>query len=171
MFTLNLLNMVYQKDIQKSVIQNQSAQLSRTNRTGIGLPKLTLVNAVTVFLTIQLKSINLVRHIAFTVVFQKCMVLLENEVCESMQNEISFTSNSKNKYSYTSVLSYLEPNGKNRSHETCSLPYCAAANIHEQKLCSTIMEKLYRKNLQSTQLIESATLKRSSFRLFVRTVY
>ena len=54
---------------------------------------------------IQLKSINLVRHIAFTVVFQKCMVLLENEVCKSMQNEISFTSNSKNKYSYTSVLS------------------------------------------------------------------
>ena len=34
-------------------------------------------------------------------------------------------------------MSYLEPNGKNRPHETCSLPYGAAANIHEQKLCST----------------------------------
>ena len=33
-------------------------------------------------------------------------------------------------------VSYLEPNGKNRPHETCSLPYGAAANIHEQKLCS-----------------------------------
>ena len=33
-------------------------------------------------------------------------------------------------------MSYLEPNGKNRPHETCSLPYGAAANIHEQKLCS-----------------------------------
>ena len=34
-------------------------------------------------------------------------------------------------------MSYLEPNGKNRPHETCSVPYGAAANIHEQKLCST----------------------------------
>ena len=34
-------------------------------------------------------------------------------------------------------MSYLEPNGKNRPHETCSLPYGAAANIHEQKLCAT----------------------------------
>ena len=32
-------------------------------------------------------------------------------------------------------VSYVEPNGKNRPYETCSLPYDAAANIHKQKLC------------------------------------
>ena len=36
---------------------------------------------------------------------------------------------------------------------------------------SALLEKLYRKNLQSAQLIESATPKRISFRLFVRTIY
>ena len=36
---------------------------------------------------------------------------------------------------------------------------------------SALLEKLYRKNLQSAQLIESATLKRISFRLFVKTIY
>ena len=34
-------------------------------------------------------------------------------------------------------MSYLEPNQKNRPHETFSLPYGSAANIHEQKLGST----------------------------------
>ena len=33
-------------------------------------------------------------------------------------------------------VSYLESNQKNRLHETCSLPYDDAANIHKQKLCS-----------------------------------
>ena len=33
-------------------------------------------------------------------------------------------------------VSYVEPNGKNRPCEACSLPYDAAANIHKPKLCS-----------------------------------
>ena len=108
---------VYIESVKYSVLERHSkecdpklivTQLLRTNGTRIGLPKLTSVNTVTFFLTIQLKSVNMVTHIVFIVVFHQCMVLLENEICESMQKEISSQptrSNSKNKYSYTSALS------------------------------------------------------------------
>ena len=45
-------------------------------------------------------------------------------------------------------MSYLEPNRKNRPHEIFSLPYGSAANIHEQKLCST-GKTIPKKNMQS----------------------
>lgn len=62
-------------------------------------------------------------------------------------------------------VSYVKPNEKkkNRLHETYSLPYSAAGNIYHQT--SVPLEKLFRKNLQSAQLIESATQNRISFGL------
>ena len=67
-----------------------------------------------------------------------------------MQKEISFhgQQHQTQKKKNTAIpVSYLEPNGKNRPHETCSLPYGAAASIHKQN--SALLEKLYRKNLQT----------------------
>ena len=65
------------------------------------------------------------------------MVLQESEICESMHKEISFITNNIIFEKHTAMpVSYVEPNGKNRPYETCSLPYDAAANIHKQKLCS-----------------------------------
>ena len=72
---------------------------------------------------------------------------LENEVCESMQNEISFTSNSKNKYSYISVLSRTQ--WKKRDHMKHVL-YLMVLLLIFTKRNSALLEKLYRKNLQSS---------------------
>ena len=58
---------------------------------------------------------------------------------------------------------------KKRPHETCSLPYGAAANIHEEKLCSA--GKIVQKKPAVILVEERATLKRIPFRLFVRTIH
>ena len=63
-------------------------------------------------------------------------------------------------------VSYLEPNGKNRPHETCSLPYGAAANIHKQKLCSA--GKIVQKK-PAVSLVDRKC--NSEAYLFVRTIY
>ena len=54
--------------------------------------------------------------------------------CDNVNNDVVTTPQ---RCSASWAVSYLEPNGKNRPHEACSLPFGVAANIHEQKLCST----------------------------------
>ena len=63
-------------------------------------------------------------------------------------------------------VTYLEPNEKNRPHETCSLPYGGAANIHKQKLCSA--GKIVQKK-PAVSLVDRKC--NSEAYLFVRTIY
>ena len=136
-------------------------QLSRTNGTGIGLP--------TFFLTIQLKSINLARHIAFTVVLQQCIVILVNKICESMQKEI--IANNVKFEKQVELYQCPIQNPMEKTDHMKHVLYLMMRLLIFTDRNSALLEKLYGKNLQSAQLIESATLKRISFRLFVKTIY
>ena len=136
------------------------------------LSKLNLVNTVTLFLTKQSKSIILFLHNVCDIVFQQCMVLRDIKIWESMHKEISFITNNVKFENQIQLyqFSLQNPLKKSKPHETCSLPYSAASNIHKHKLYST-GKKLFRKNLLSAKLIENATQNRISFHLFVGAIY